>query len=148
MSAEPYAIEAEVALLPSDLTALRQAYSSQLPTPTAQAKFAYAWGLIRSQERENQEVGLRLMASLLSNNDFEREATFYCALGNYKLGNYAAARKHLTELLKSEPNNRQAQSLLALIDERVKQEGLIGLGLVGAGIALAAVFVGSLARSR
>ena len=38
-------------------------------------------------------------------------------LGNYRLGNYPVAREHVDAILDNEPNNRQALSLRALIDD-------------------------------
>jgi mitochondrial fission 1 protein len=46
-------------------------------------------------------------------------------------------------LLEKEPENMQATSLKALIDDKVQREGLIGVAIVG-GIAVAAGVVGSL----
>jgi hypothetical protein len=41
------------------------------------------------------------------------------ALGQYKLGHYNEARRYNDLLLEKEPNNMQALSLKALIDDRV-----------------------------
>jgi fission 1 protein len=64
-------------------------------------------------------------------------------LGNYKLGNFAEARRYNDTLLDKEPGNMQATSLKALIDDKVQKEGLVGVAIVG-GIAVAAGIVGSL----
>jgi fission 1 protein len=68
---------------------------------------------------------------------------YYLALGNYKLGNYAEARRYNELLLELEPANLQAGSLKGLIDEKVAKEGLVGVAIVG-GIAVAAGIVGSM----
>lgn len=72
-----------------------------------------------------------------------RECLYYLALGNYKLGNYAEARRYNDLLLEHEPGNLQAASLRQLIDDKVAKEGLIGVAIVG-GVALAAGLVGGL----
>jgi mitochondrial fission 1 protein len=64
-------------------------------------------------------------------------------LGNYKLGNYAEARRYNELLLELEPANLQAGSLKQLIDDKVAREGLMGVAIVG-GIAVAAGIVGSM----
>jgi mitochondrial fission 1 protein len=64
-------------------------------------------------------------------------------LGNYKLGNYAEARRYNDLLLDLEPANLQAGSLKTLIDDKVAREGLVGVAIVG-GLAVAAGVVGSL----
>jgi fission 1 protein len=68
---------------------------------------------------------------------------YYLALGNYKLGNYAEARRYNEFLLELEPANLQAGSLKELIDEKVAKEGLVGVAIVG-GLAVAAGIVGSM----
>lgn len=72
-----------------------------------------------------------------------RECLYYLALGNYKLGNYADARRYNELLLGLEPQNLQASSLKGLIDDKVNKEGLMGAAIVG-GLAVAAGIVGSL----
>lgn len=64
-------------------------------------------------------------------------------MGNYKLGNYADARKYNELLLELEPENLQAGSLKGLIDDKVAKEGMMGVAIVG-GLAVAAGVVGSL----
>jgi mitochondrial fission 1 protein len=64
-------------------------------------------------------------------------------LGNFKLGNYAEARRYNDLLLDKEPNNLQAASLRTLIDDKVARDGMMGVAIVG-GIAVAAGIVGGL----
>lgn len=70
-----------------------------------------------------------------------RECLYYLALGNFKLGNYANARKYNDLLLDNEPGNLQATNLRALIDDKVAKEGLMGVAIVS-GIAVAAGVIG------
>jgi fission 1 protein len=70
-----------------------------------------------------------------------RECLFYLALGNFKLGNYAEARRYNDLLLQKEPANMQANDLSALIDDKVAKEGLMGVAIVS-GLAVAAGVVG------
>lgn len=87
---------------------------------------------------------MRLLSEIFRNSpERRRECLYYLALGNYKLGNYAEARRYNELLLDLEPANLQAGSLKTLIDDRVAKEGLMGVAIVG-GIAVAAGVVGSL----
>ncbi len=70
-----------------------------------------------------------------------RECLYYLALGNYKLGNYAQARKYNDLLLENEPGNLQASNLQTLIDDKVAKEGLMGVAIVS-GVAVAAGVIG------
>lgn len=64
-------------------------------------------------------------------------------MGNYKLGNYAEARRYNDSLMELEPSNLQAQSLSQLIEDKVNKEGLMGMAIVG-GLAVAAGVVGGM----
>lgn len=75
--------------------------------------------------------------------DRRRECLYYLALGNYKLGNYAEARRYNDNLVELEPGNLQAQSLRQLIDDKVAKEGLMGVAIVGS-LAVAAGVVGGM----
>ena len=101
-------------------------------------------GLIKSTAREDQQEGVRLLSDIFRQSpDRRRECLYYLALGNYKLGNYAEARKYNDLLLDHEPQNLQAGSLKQLIDDKVARDGMIGAALVG-GLAVAAGIAGSM----
>lgn len=100
-------------------------------------------GLIKSNSRGEQQEGVRLLSEIFRNSrERRRECLYYLALGNYKLGNYAEARRYNELLLELEPANLQAGSLKDLIDDKVTKEGLMGAAVVG-GIAVAAGLVGT-----
>jgi fission 1 protein len=99
--------------------------------------------LIKSTSRAEQQEGVRLLSEIFRNSsERRRECLYYLALGNYKLGNYAEARRYNELLLGLEPANLQAGSLKELIDDKVAKEGLVGVAIVG-GIAVAAGVLGS-----
>ncbi len=101
-------------------------------------------GLIKSSSRPDQQEGVRLLSEIFRNSrERRRECLYYLALGNYKLGNYAEARRYNELLLELEPANLQASSLKGLIDEKVAKEGMVGAAIVG-GIVVAAGVLGSL----
>ena len=104
-------------------------------------------GLIKSNDRTEQQEGVRLLSDIFRNSpDRRRECLYYLALGNYKLGSYAEARKYNSLLLDLEPDNLQAESLRQLIDDRVQKEGLVGAAIVaGIGVAAAGV-IGMIVR--
>ena len=96
--------------------------------------------------RDRQE-GVRLLSDIFrASPERRRECLYYLALGNYKLGNYAEARRYNDSLLELEGGNLQAQSLRQLIDEKVSKEGLMGVAIVGGLAAAAAVGVGMLVK--
>ncbi|KKY15533.1 putative mitochondria fission 1 protein [Phaeomoniella chlamydospora] len=140
----PYAADAESPLKPAELQVLRAQYEKEGDYVGVQTKFNYAWGLIKSNVRAEQQEGVRLLTDIFrSAPERRRECLYYLALGNFKLGNYAEARRYNELLLEIEPGNMQAASLRSLIDDKVAKEGLMGVAIVG-GVAVAAGIVGGL----
>ncbi|KAH9815729.1 Mitochondria fission 1 protein [Teratosphaeria destructans] len=132
----------------SNLPFLRSQYEKESPYTSLQTEFNYAWGLIKSSARTDQQLGVQLLSEIFrSSPDRRRECLYYLALGNYKLGNYAEAKRYNDSLLELEGgSNMQAESLRQLIEERVNREGLFGVAIVGGLAAAAAVGVGLLVR--
>lgn len=101
-------------------------------------------GLIKSNNRPEQQEGVRLLSEIFRGApERRRECLYYLALGNFKLGNYGEARRYNDLLLEKEPANLQATSLGSLIEDKVAKEGLVGIAILG-GLAVAAGVVGSL----
>lgn len=100
--------------------------------------------MIKSTFRQDQQEGVRLLSDIFRTApERRRECLYYLALGNYKLGNYAEARRYNDLLLDKEPANLQAASLRGLIDDKVAREGMMGVAILG-GVAIAAGVVGGL----
>ncbi|KAH8723648.1 hypothetical protein GQ44DRAFT_620018, partial [Phaeosphaeriaceae sp. PMI808] len=125
------AADVESPLKPEELQVLRAQYEKEGEYVGLQTKFNYAWGLIKSNSRPDQQEGVRLLSEIFRNSrERRRECLYYLALGNFKLGNYAEARRYNELLLELEPANLQAGSLKGLIDEKVAKEGLVGAAIV------------------
>ncbi|KAK3670843.1 Mitochondrial fission 1 protein [Recurvomyces mirabilis] len=143
----PDAADAESPLKPAELEVLRSQYEKEGSYVSLQTKFNYAWGLIKSNNRAEQQEGVRLLSDIFrASVERRRECLYYLALGNYKLGNYAEARRYNDSLMELEEGNMQAQSLRELIDDKVAKEGMMGMAIVGGLAAAAAVGVGMLVR--
>ncbi|KAJ3119830.1 mitochondrial membrane protein [Nowakowskiella sp. JEL0407] len=133
----PYAVEAELSLSQQELETLKEQYVKEQPNAKPQTKFNYAWALVRSRVKAQQEEGVGLLQEIYRENpNRRRECLYYLALGTYKLGRYRDARNYNETLLNMEPQNQQGLSLRALIDEKVRSEGLIGMAIVGAAAAV------------
>jgi fission 1 protein len=101
-------------------------------------------GLIKSNERADQQTGVRLLSQIFRTSpERRRECLYYLALGHYKLGSYSEARRYNDLLLDKEPANMQAGSLRSLIDDKVAKEGLMGVAILS-GVAIAAGVVGGI----
>ncbi|DAA78681.1 mitochondria fission 1 protein [Trichophyton rubrum D6] len=144
MASLPYAADAESPLKPAELQVLRAQYEKEGEYVGVQTKFNYAWGLIKSNSRPEQQEGTRLLSEIFRTApERRRECLYYLALGNFKLGNYGEARRYNDLLLEHEPNNMQSASLRTLIDDKVAKEGLMGAAIIG-GVAVAAGLIGGL----
>lgn len=145
----PYAVEATVSLKEYEISFLREEYQAELPTPSIQTKFNYAWGLVRSSSTQDQEKGVALLQDIYSESPSRRrECLYYLALGNFKLGKYREARKFNDALLNVEGQNPQALSLRSLINERVQRDGLVGVGIVGGIVVAGSVLLSALFRKK
>ncbi|KAH8681327.1 hypothetical protein BX600DRAFT_505033 [Xylariales sp. PMI_506] len=144
MTALPHAVDAETPLKPSELQVLRAQYEKEGEMVGVQTKFNYAWGLVKSNSRNDQQLGVRLLSEIFRvSPERRRECLYYLALGNYKLGNYGEARRYNDLLLDKEPMNSQAADLRKLIDDKVAKEGLVGVAIIS-GVAIAAGVVGGI----
>jgi fission 1 protein len=105
--------------------------------------FPQIQGLVKSNNRNDQQLGVRLLSDIFRvSPERRRECLYYLALGNYKLGNYGEARRYNDLLLDKEPANLQATDLRQLIDDKVAKEGLLGVAIIS-GIGIAAGVVGA-----
>ncbi|KAL2267485.1 hypothetical protein VTJ83DRAFT_4762 [Remersonia thermophila] len=142
MTQLPYAIDAETPLNPAELAVLRAQYEKEGDMVGVQTKFNYAWGLVKSNVRQDQHLGVMLLSEIFRTSpERRRECLYYLALGNYKLGNYGEARRYNDLLLEREPGNLQASNLRSLIDDKVAKEGMVGVAIVS-GVAVVAGIVG------
>ncbi|KAI8867294.1 mitochondria fission 1 protein [Ramicandelaber brevisporus] len=143
----PEAVDAESPLLPEELAVLRRQYDRELPSPSVQSTFNYAWGLVKSNRSSDQRLGLNMMRKIHDNHpDRARECLYYIALGHYKLGEYTESKELADRMLESEPSNSQAKSLRELVEARVAKEGLLGMAIVGATVAAAAIVVSAIVK--
>ncbi|KAI9098739.1 hypothetical protein DFS34DRAFT_87882 [Phlyctochytrium arcticum] len=171
MDTLPHASEAEVSLSPQELEVcgritshshsaffepptaddrlqvLRNQFIDEGEKPRPQTKFNYAWALVRSRSRHDQQEGIKLLHEIYKDlPSRRRECLYYLALGEYKLGNYKDARKYNETLLQVEQRNQQSLTLRRLIDDKVKSEGLVGMAIVGAAVAAIGVLAASLLK--
>ncbi|OLL27031.1 Mitochondria fission 1 protein [Neolecta irregularis DAH-3] len=142
----PYAADAEAPLKDAELEVLERQFQKEGQFVSIQTRFNYAWGLIKSKKRQDQQEGVALLTTVYREApERRRECLYYLALGHYKLGKYTEARRYNEILLEKEPGNMQAKSLQALIDDRVAKEGYMGMAVVGTVAAvLGGILIGSI----
>lgn len=131
------------------LDVLRHQVEAEAPDPSPQSEFNYAWGLLKLKAVAQQKEGLRIFTRLYRDvAAMRRETLYYLALGSYKVGEYSDARRYAAQLLEKEPDNAQFKAVKEAIDDKITQDGLIGLGVAGGLLAVGVTLVGALTRRR
>uniref|UniRef100_A0A914XBK7 Mitochondrial fission 1 protein n=1 Tax=Plectus sambesii TaxID=2011161 RepID=A0A914XBK7_9BILA len=125
---------------PEDLKKYRQAYEAQVQRgePSAVAAFTYAHGLIHGHDR-NARMGISLLEELLRKEEEDiarRDYVYYLAVAHTRMKEFDRAMQYVDILLQAESHNRQAADLKALIEKRMRNNGLLGAAILGGGIAV------------
>lgn len=114
-----------------------------------QTRFNYAWGLIKSNAVNDQQLGVKILADLFKDApERRRECLYYLSIGCFKLNDYSNARKYADILLELEPQNRQAGQLRQIIEDRLAKEGLIGVAITSTVVAAAAAAIALFVRNQ
>lgn len=62
---------------------------------STQTKFNYAWGLVKSDNSSQVSEGVSLLMQIYRDEpNRRRECLYFLAVGHYKLGNYAEAKRY------------------------------------------------------
>ncbi|CCH60269.1 hypothetical protein TBLA_0C04730 [Henningerozyma blattae CBS 6284] len=113
---------------------------------SSQTRFNYGWGLVKSNDKEDQRLGITILASIYKDSpNRRRECLYYLALGCCRAGEYSEAHRYIEALYSHEPTNRQVISLKNAIEEKIKEEAWRGGLAIGAtaavGLAALAAYI-------
>ncbi|KAJ8751180.1 hypothetical protein K2173_016361 [Erythroxylum novogranatense] len=100
-----------------------------------------SWSLVHSRQPEDVQRGIAMLESSLGNVTSPlklREKLYLLAVGYYRSGDYSRSREVVEECLKIEPEWRQAQSLKKAIEDQIKKDGVIGIGIAATAVGLVA----------
>lgn len=101
-----------------------------------------SWALVHSRQPEDVHRGIAMLESSLGNSSSNslklRENLYLLAVGYYRSSDYSKSREIVEECLKIEPEFRQAQYLKKAIENQIKKDGLIGIGIATAAVGLVA----------
>ncbi|GMM55376.1 Fis1 protein [Maudiozyma humilis] len=122
-------------LYPQQLEVLRQQVLAEGgESATTQARFNYAWGLIKSSSIDDQRLGVKFLTDIYKETPGRRrECLYYLTIGCYKVNEYRMAKRYVDVLSSHEPNNKQVQQLKQMVEEKIEHESMKGI-LIGAGI--------------
>ncbi|KAJ9172247.1 hypothetical protein P3X46_015508 [Hevea brasiliensis] len=100
-----------------------------------------SWALVHSRQPEDVHRGMAMLESSIGDTTSPqklREKLYLLAVGYYRSGDYSKSRELVEECLKIEPDWRQAQSLRKAIEDQIKKDGIIGIGIAATAVGLVA----------
>ncbi|SCU92424.1 LAMI_0E10330g1_1 [Lachancea mirantina] len=116
---------------------------------SVQSRFNYAWGLIKSSERDDQRLGVKILTDIYKESSMRRrECLYYLTIGCYKLGEYSTAKRYSDALCSHEPHNLQARTLRNMVENKIQNESIKGIVIASGVVAAAATVAGILFRSK
>ncbi|EEF35333.1 Mitochondrial fission 1 protein, putative [Ricinus communis] len=101
----------------------------------------FSWALVHSRQPEDVNRGIAMLESSLDNTASPlilREKLYLLAVGNYRNHDFSKSRELVEKCLKIEPEWRQAQSLKRAIEDQIKKDGIIGIGIAATAVGLVA----------
>ncbi|KAG4306259.1 hypothetical protein PORY_000247 [Pneumocystis oryctolagi] len=124
-SSLPDAEETESALKPHDLEVLQRQYKREWPFVSTQTKFNYAWGLVKSRTRSEQQEGVKLLSAAaaarlpLTRGD---ERIDYDVIAQAQSGTGKTATFSISVLQKIDIGLRQCQALILAPTRELAQQ--------------------------
>lgn len=113
-----------------EIEAFRQAHAEakqQGGEAEINARFQYAYGLLKSTHNQDINHGISLFENLYyDDQSARRDYLYYLAIGQTRLKNYKKALDNVEYFLRYEPQNRQALQLRSFI-----KDSLTGMAITG-----------------
>ncbi|XP_057483571.1 mitochondrial fission 1 protein A-like [Actinidia eriantha] len=100
-----------------------------------------SWALVHSRRPEDVQRGIAMLEASLAgiSSPLEmRERIYLLAVGYYRSGDYSRSRQLVERCLEMAPDWRQAITLKKAIEDRIKKDGVIGIGIAATAVGLLA----------
>ncbi|XAR60320.1 hypothetical protein NMG60_11033639 [Bertholletia excelsa] len=100
-----------------------------------------SWALVHSRRPEDVQRGIAMLEASLAGISSPlqmRERLYLLAVGYYRSGDYARSRQLTDRCLEIAPDWRQALTLKKTIEDRIKKDGVIGIGIAATAVGLVA----------
>ncbi|CAH1435840.1 unnamed protein product [Lactuca virosa] len=98
-----------------------------------------SWALVHSRRPQDVQRGIAMLeASLVGTNSplQTREKMYLLAVGYYRSGDYSKSRQLVDRCLEVAPNWMQALNLKRTIEDHIKKDGVIGIGIAATTIGV------------
>lgn len=101
-----------------------------------------SWALVHSRRTEDVQRGIAMLEATLngvSNSPLQaREKIYLLAVGYYRSQDYTRSRQLVARCLEIAPDWRQALTLQKAIEDKIRKDGMIGIGITTAAVGLLA----------
>ncbi|CAM6089135.1 unnamed protein product [Calypogeia fissa] len=91
-----------------------------------------AWALVHSPRSVDVQRGIAMLSSMVGDNVDalqKREILYLLAVGYFRAGDYTRSRRLVDDALQTAPDFRQAASLKKMIEDKIAQDGALGVGI-------------------
>ncbi|KAK7276694.1 hypothetical protein RIF29_17838 [Crotalaria pallida] len=109
-----------------------------------------SWALVHSKQPPDVHRGIAMLeGSLPATKDplQQREKLYLLAVGYYRSGDYSRSRDLVDRCLLIAPDWRQALTLKKSIEDRIKKDGVIGLGIAATAVGAVGLLAGGIAAA-
>ncbi|CAL5437992.1 unnamed protein product [Camellia sinensis] len=109
-----------------------------------------SWALVHSKRPEDMQRGIAMLEASLAGISSPlqmRENLYLLAVGYYRSGDYSRSRQLVDRCLEIAPDWRQAETLKKAIEDRIKKDGVIGIGIAATAVTAVGVLAGGLAAA-
>ncbi|CAK9182871.1 unnamed protein product [Ilex paraguariensis] len=100
-----------------------------------------SWALVHSRQPENVQRGIAMLEASLAGSSSPlqmREKMYLLAVGYYRSGDYSRSRQLVERCLEIAPDWRQALTIKKTIEDRIKKDGVIGIGIAATAVGVLA----------
>lgn len=142
----PNVEDAFTPLSDAQLAILERQVDSEQPDPSIQSLFNFAWGLVKSKNKDDNKQGIDILTHIFKQEPSRRrECLYYLSVGCYKIGEYKESQRYIDALIQHEPENYQARALKNEISSELAKNSVIGIAILGsltaAGVGLASMLL-------
>ncbi|GAA0148174.1 hypothetical protein LIER_07693 [Lithospermum erythrorhizon] len=99
-----------------------------------------SWALVHSKRPEDIQRGIAMLDASLGASSSSplqmREKLYLLGVGYYRSGDYARSRQLVERCLEIAPDWRQALTLKKTIEDKIKKDGAIGIGIAATAVGL------------
>ncbi|CAN8279706.1 unnamed protein product [Cochlearia groenlandica] len=106
-----------------------------------------SWALVHSRKSEDVQRGIAMLEASLANSApplEDREKLYLLAVGYFRSGDYSKSRQLVDRCIEMQPDWRQALVLKKIIEDKITQDGVIGIGIMASAVGVVGLVAGGI----